>query len=83
MNNTLKLTITWLMLIVATILTYFVSHLDRNIFFIAILTVKKFLLIGFIYLEGYKTHLFYKVILIAGSLSLIIASLIFGKPGIC
>ena len=83
MNNTLKLTVTWLILIVATILTYFVAQLDRNIFFLSILTVKKFLLIGFIYLEGYKTHFFYKMILIAGSVSLIIASLIFGKPGIC
>lgn len=83
MNETLKLTITWLMLVVATILTIFVSHLDRNIFFIAILTIKKFLLIGFIYLEGYKAHLFYKMILIFGAISLGIASLIWGKPGFC
>lgn len=83
MNNSLKLTITWLMLVVATVLTYFVAHIDRNIFFIAILTLKKFLLIGFIYLEGYKTHLFYKMILICGGLSLLLISLIFGRPGFC
>lgn len=82
-NNSLKLTITWAMLFVATLLTYFVAHLDRNIFFIAILTVKKFLLIGFIYLEGYKTHLFYRMILICGALSLVVLSLAFGKPGFC
>ncbi len=82
-KETLKLTITWLMLVVATILTLFVAHLDRNIFFVAILTVKKFLLIGLIYLEGYKAHWFYKGILFLGSISLGIAALIWGKPALC
>lgn len=83
MNNTIKLTITWLMLVIATILTLFVAHLDRNIFFISILTIKKFLLIGLIYLEGYKTHFFYKMVLVIGSMSLVVASLIWGKPSFC
>lgn len=83
MNDSIKLTVTWLMLVVATVLTIFVAHLDRNMFFIAILTIKKFLLIGFIYLEGYKSHIFYKMILITGSISLVVASLIWGKPSLC
>jgi|GEM_PF-754602 hypothetical protein len=83
MNSTLKLTVTWLLLVTSTILSFFVFDLDRNGIFIGILAFKKFLLIGFIYLEGIKSHWLYRIILILGGASLLIATVIWRMPRVC
>jgi len=83
MNNALKLTITWLLLLTSTILSFFIFDLDRNGIFIGILAFKKFLLIGFIYLDGIKSHWFYRIILIFGGASLLIATIIWRMPRVC
>lgn len=80
MNTNLKLTVAWILLVLATILSYFVSDLEHNGLFVSVLAVKKFFLVGFIYLEGIKSHWFYKTILILGGLSLFIGNLIWSVP---
>lgn len=80
MSSSLKLTIAWLLLLTSTFLSYFVAGLDKNGIFVSILAFKKFLLVGFIYLEGIKCHWFYKLILIFGGASLIIGNLIWVLP---
>jgi hypothetical protein len=80
MNNTLKLTITWLLLVTSTLLSLFVFDLDKNGLFVSILAMKKFVLIGFIYLEGIKSHWLYRIILIIGGASLLIGNLIWRLP---
>lgn len=81
MNTSLKLTVAWLLLLASTFLSYFVAGLDHNGVFVSILAVKKFFLVGFIYLEGIKSHWVYKFILIIGGFSLVIGNLIWRVPG--
>ena len=83
MNSSLKLTITWLFLVTSTLLSYFVFDLYWNGFFIAVLVLKKFLLIGFVYLEGLEAHWFYKIILIIAGSSLLIAHFFWKMPRVC
>lgn len=78
MNQSLKLTVAWLLLVVATILSYILADIDKNGVYVGILAIKKFLLIGFIYLEGSKAHWFYKILLIMTGLSLVVGNLIWG-----
>ncbi len=78
MKQSMKLTVAWLMLVGATLLSYILIDLDKNGVLVGILAVKKFFLIGFIYLEGSKTHLFYKSMLVLTGLSLVIGNLIWG-----
>jgi len=82
MNTPLKLTIAWLLLITSTLLSYFVADLDRNGLFVSVLALKKFFLVGFIYLEGIKSHWFYKIIIILAGGSLFIGNLIWSLPRI-
>jgi hypothetical protein len=82
MNTSLKLTIAWLLLLTSTILSYFVAGLDHNGLFVSILALKKFLLVGFIYLEGIHSHWLYRIILIIGGCSLLIGNLIWRVPGV-
>lgn len=83
MNSTLKLTITWAFLVVATILNYFVSNLDSNGIFVSILALKKFLLIGMIYLDGIESHWFYRIMLTIFGLSILLISLIWSRYSYC
>ena len=80
MTNSFKLTITWLLLITATLLSFFIADLDRNGLFVSILAYKKFLLIGFIYLDGIKSHWLYRIILIVAGASLLVGNLIWQMP---
>ena len=80
MNTSLKLTITWLLLLAATFLSFFVADLDRNGIFVSVLAYKKFLLIGFIYLDGIKSHWFYRSLLILGGVGLLVGNLIWNLP---
>lgn len=82
MNTSLKLTVAWLLLLASTFLSYFLVTLDHNGVFVSILAVKKFFLVGFIYLEGIHSHWVYKFILIFGGFSLIIGNLIWRVPGV-
>lgn len=76
MNNSYKLTITWLLLVTATLLSFFVAGIDANGIFVSFLAYKKFLLIGLVYLEGMKAHWFYRLILILTGAGLLIANLL-------
>lgn len=76
MKNSYKLTITWLLLTASTLLSFFISDLDGNGLFVSILAYKKFLLIGFIYLDAMKSHWFYRMILILGGAGLLIGNLV-------
>lgn len=76
MKNSLKLTITWLLLLASTLLSFFVADLDRNGIFISILAYKKYLLIGFIYLEVFHAHWLYKSVLILTGAGLLVGNLI-------
>jgi hypothetical protein len=82
MNNSLKLTITWLFLMASTLLSFFVADIDRNGLFVSILAYKKFLLVGFIYLDGIQSHWFYRMILILSGAGLLIGNLIWRMPKI-
>lgn len=82
MKNSLKLTITWLLLLTATLLSFFISDIDRNGIFVSILAYKKFLLIGFIYLDGMRSHWVYRTILVVTGASLLIGNLIWRMPRI-
>lgn len=83
MTSTFKLTITWLLLVCSSILSLFVVNVNGNDTFVSILAYKKFLLIGFVYLEGMKAHWVYRIlILIAGS-ALIVGDYIWGLPRTC
>ncbi len=81
MTIPLKLTVAWGLLLASTILSYFVSSIDHNGLFVSVLALKKFFLVGFIYLEGIRSHWFYKFILIFAGSSLILANLIWNMPG--
>lgn len=83
MTTSLKLTITWALLFVASLLNFFVAHLDSNGIFVAILAFKKFLLIGLIYLDAIESHWFYRIIIIFFGLSLILISLIWSRYALC
>lgn len=83
MSTSLKLTITWAILVIATILNLFVVHLESNGIFVSILAFKKFVLIGLIYLDGIESHWFYRTIIIVTGLSLIFISLIWSRYSIC
>lgn len=83
MTVSFRLTIAWLLLVIATLLSYFISDLDRNGIFASILAFKKFLLVGYIYLEGIHAHFVYRMILFVGSISLFIGMLIWKAPSIC
>ncbi len=83
MNTSLKLTIAWALLLIATFLSLIVSKLEHNEMFVSILALKKFLLVGFIYLEGIEAHWLYRIILIIGGISLIIITGIFKVPLKC
>lgn len=80
MNTSLKLTVAFGLLIASTLLSYFVAGLDHNGIFVSILAVKKFYLVGFIYLEGIKSHWFYKIILLLGGVSIFIGTWIWKAP---
>lgn len=83
MSHSLKLTITWGILTVATLLNYFVRNLDSNGIFVSILAFKKFILIGMIYLDGIESHWFYRIMLTIFGLSLILISLIWSRYNVC
>lgn len=83
MNTSLKLTITWLLLVASTILSVFVVDLKGNGNFVSILAYKKFMLIGFIYLEGIKSHWFYRILLILLGAGLFIGDYIWQIPKVC
>lgn len=83
MNTSLKLTITWLLLVASTILSVFVMDLEQNGNFVSILAYKKFMLIGFIYLEGIKSHWFYRILLIVMGAGLFIGDFIWDIPKVC
>lgn len=76
MKNTYKLTITWLLLLASTFLSFFISDLDGNGIFVSILAYKKFLLIGFIYLGAMSSHWIYRLVLMMGGAGLLIGNLI-------
>lgn len=78
MKNSLKLTITWLLLIASTLLSYFVADLDKNGIFISVLAYKKFLLIGFVYLEVFHAHWLYKGVLLFTGAGLLLGNLVWG-----
>ena len=83
MTQSLKLTITWLLLLTATFISYFVKDLDANGLFVTILAYKKFLLIGLIYLDGMGAHWVYKTILAVLGGGLILGNLIWSTPFHC
>ncbi len=78
MQESMKLTVAWLFLVGATLLSYFLKDVDKNGIFVGVLAIKKFLLIGFIYLEGASVHISYKLMLLVTGLSLVIGNLIWG-----
>lgn len=79
MSQKFKLTIAWALLIIATILSLFISQVDKNGIFVSILAFKKFMLIGYIYLEAMEAHFIYKLIIFFGGSSLLIANLIWHR----
>ena len=83
MNQSLKLTITWILLMTSAILSLFVFDLERNGLFVSILAMKKFLLIGFIYLDGIESHWLYRIIIILGGAGLLVGQLIWSSPSSC
>lgn len=83
MNVTLKLTITWLLLVAATLLSFFAFELPGNGNFVTILAYKKFLLIGFVYLEVFFAHWFYRILIILLGGGLLIGDLIWEIPKVC
>lgn len=76
MSNSLKLTITWMLLVASTLLSFFIADLGRNGIFVSVLAYKKFLLIGFIYLGASRAHWIYKFILMIAGFALLLVNLL-------
>ena len=76
MNNPLKLTITWALLVASTLLSFFIADLGKNGIFVSVLAYKKFILIGFIYLGASRSHWVYKVGLSVAGFALLLGNLV-------